>query len=87
MNYPEESKEAKNMEEMLVRKPVRVTVMVSDGSILEGFIIISRNTRLSDMLNNHKKDFIVLLDESKIPHILNKHHIVKITEIDDTESH
>ena len=73
------------MEETLVRKPVRVSVMVSDGSMLDGFIIISRNTRLSDVLNNNKKEFIVLLDEDKTPHILNKHHIVRITEIEPSD--
>jgi len=86
MRNPNESKEYEDMEETLVRKPVRVSVKLSDGSLLEGFIIISRNTRLSDMLNNSKKEFVVLLDESKVPHILNKHHIVKITEIENTES-
>jgi len=84
MKYTEDLKEDE-MEETLVRKPVRVTANISDGTVLEGFIIISRNTRLSDMLNNNKKDFIVLLDANKIPHILNKHHIVKITEIESSE--
>jgi len=86
MKNIDESKEYGDMEETLVRKPVRVSVKLSDGSVLEGFIIISRNTRLSDMLNNSKKEFVVLLDDVKVPHILNKHHIVKITEIEDTES-
>ena len=86
MKNPKESKEYDDMEETLVRKPVRVSVMVSDGSMLDGFIIISRNTRLSDVLNNNKKEFIVLLDEDKTPHILNKHHIIKITESESTES-
>jgi hypothetical protein len=81
-----------DMEETLVRKPVRVAVSVSDGSVIEGFIIISRHMRLSDVLNNNKKDFIVLLEapersrfklnRDKTPHILNKRHIVKITEIE-----
>jgi len=86
MKNQDKSKEYDDMEETLVRKPVRVTVKLSDGTTLDGFIIISRNTRLSDMLNNSKKEFVVLLDEGKVPHILNKHHIVKITEIENTES-
>jgi len=67
----------------LTRKRVHVLMRVSDGSELEGTVVIDRTTRLSDVLNKGDKDFIALNDYENQVHIINKHHIIKVMEITD----
>jgi len=65
----------------LTRRDIHVVMTISDGSILEGTLVIERNTRLSDVLNKSDKEFIVLSDYESTAHIINKHHIIKLIEI------
>lgn len=60
-------------------------MVMSDGSKLEGAVIIDSNTRLSDVVNNKSKDFIVLLDYDNEVHITNKQHIVQIMELGEMD--
>lgn len=69
------------MEVGLMRKAVRVLIHTSNGNELRGTLIIERDVRLSDVLNNSKKEFVVMLDEDNHPHILNKQHIMEVIEI------
>lgn len=62
-------------------KKVEVRVELHDGTVLEGLFVIARDNRLSDFLNNPKKDFLALIDKEKTTHLLNKDHIVRATEI------
>jgi hypothetical protein len=48
-------------------------------------MVIDRTIRLSDMLNNHNKDFIVLTDYENTHHIINKHHLLKAVEVESVE--
>jgi hypothetical protein len=73
--------EAINM--TLTRKKVHVSIQISNGSHLQGTMIIERDTRLSDVFNNLKKDFIVVTDNGYQPHIVNKRHIIQIMELPD----
>jgi hypothetical protein len=54
---------------------------MSDSSRLEGTLVIEGYTRLSDVINNKNKDFIVLLDFDNQVHITNKQHIIQIMEM------
>ncbi len=63
-------------------KKVEVRVELHDGTVLEGTFIIARDNRLSDFLNNPKKDFLALIDKEKTTHLLNKRHVVRATEIE-----
>jgi hypothetical protein len=65
----------------LTRKKVHVSIQISNGEHLEGTMIIERDSRLSDVFNNLKKDFIVVTDETRQPHIVNKGHIIQILEL------
>lgn len=56
-----------------------------NGEILQGTVVIEKNTRLSDTMNNLNKDFIVLIDYEDKGHIINKTHIVQIMENEDLE--
>jgi sRNA-binding regulator protein Hfq len=67
----------------LTRKKVHVEMYISNGTMLKGALVIDRTTRLSDMLNNLKKEFIVLLDPDNRAHMINKQHIVKIIELSE----
>jgi hypothetical protein len=58
---------------------------MSDGSKLEGTLIIEGYTRLSDVINNKSKDFIVLLDFDNRVHITNKQQIIQIIEMGEVE--
>jgi hypothetical protein len=69
----------------IVRKDVHVVMNLIDGSILKGTMVVDRTIRLSDMLNNHNKDFLVLTDYEDTHHIINKRHILKVVEIDSVE--
>jgi len=69
----------------LTRKDTHVVMTLIDGSILKGTLVIERTARLSDTLNNHNKDFIVLSDYENNHHIINKHHIIKVVEIESLE--
>jgi hypothetical protein len=69
----------------LTRKDVHVEMILVDGSVLKGTMVIDRTTRLSDMLNKHEKDFIVLSDYEVNHHIINKHHILKVVEVESLE--
>ncbi|MCK5525156.1 MAG: hypothetical protein KAI83_18670 [Thiomargarita sp.] len=65
----------------LTRKDVHVEMSLIDGSILKGTLVVERTNRLSDTLNKHDKDFIVLSDYDDNHHIINKRQIVKVVEI------
>jgi len=69
----------------LTRKDVHVEITLIDGDILKGTLVIERSIRLSDMLNKHEKDFIVLSDYEDEHHIINKKHIVEVVEIESLE--
>lgn len=69
----------------IVRKDVHVIMNLIDGSILKGTMMVDRSIRLSDMLNNHNKDFIVLTDYENTHHIINKRHVLKVVEIESVE--
>ena len=64
----------------LTRKDVHVEITLIDGDILKGTLVIERSIRLSDMLNKHEKDFIVLSDYEDEHHIINKQHIVEVVK-------
>jgi hypothetical protein len=68
-----------------IRKEVNVVLLLSNSSILEGTVVIDRTTRFSDVLNKTSKDFIVVKDTGKKMHIVNKHHIVEVTEVEEVE--
>jgi hypothetical protein len=69
----------------IVRKDVHVVMNLIDGSTLKGTMVVDRTIRLSDMLNNHNKDFIVLTDYENTHHIINKRHVLKVVEIESVE--
>ncbi|HIE01986.1 MAG TPA: hypothetical protein EYP59_17165 [Thiotrichaceae bacterium] len=70
----------------LTRKDVHVEITLIKGEDdLKGTMVIDRDSRLSDALNNSQKNFIVLSDYNGIHHILNKRHIVKAVEIESLE--
>ncbi|RKZ52639.1 MAG: hypothetical protein DRR16_18135 [Candidatus Parabeggiatoa sp. nov. 3] len=70
----------------LTRKDVHVEITLIKGDDdLTGTMLIDRDSRLSDALNNSRKHFIVLSDYNGIHHILNKRHIVKAVEIESLE--
>ncbi|HHB93177.1 MAG TPA: hypothetical protein ENK59_08215 [Thioploca sp.] len=69
----------------LTRKDTHVVMTLIDDTILKGTLVIERTARLSDTLNKHNKDFIVLSDYEGNHHIINKHHIIKVIEIDSLE--
>jgi hypothetical protein len=69
----------------LTRKDVHVKMTLLDNEVLKGTLVIDRSTRLSDMLNRHEKDFIVLSDYEGEHHIINKQHIVEVVEIESLE--
>lgn len=69
----------------LTRKDVHVEMSIIDGSILKGTMVIERTCRLSDTLNKHDKEFVVLSDYDDNHHIINKRHIVRVVEIDSLE--
>ena len=69
----------------LVRKDIHVVMNLVDGSVIKGTMSVDRTIRLSDMLNNHNKDFIVLTDYDDVHHIVNKHHILKVVEVESME--
>jgi hypothetical protein len=69
----------------IVRKDVHVVMNLIDGSILKGTMMVDRSIRLSDMLNNHNRDFIVLTDYENTHHIINKRHVLKVVEIESVE--
>lgn len=69
----------------LTRKDTHVVMTLINGETLKGTLVIERTTRLSDTLNKHNKDFIVLSDYEDNHHIINKHHIIKVVEIDSLE--
>lgn len=65
----------------ITRKKMHVVIIMSDSSRLEGTLMIEGYTRLSDVINNKNKDFIVLLDFDNQVHITNKQHIIQIMEM------
>ncbi len=69
----------------LTRKKIHVSMHLSDGMQLNGTMVIERDTRLSDVLNNLKKDFVVMTDDAGMSHIINKAHIMKVVEISPKE--
>ncbi|ALG67006.1 hypothetical protein [Beggiatoa leptomitoformis] len=66
----------------LTRRTIHVLIQIPDGTLLKGMLLIERNTRLSDVLNN-AKDFIVLTDYDEKAHIINKRHIIQAIELDE----
>ena len=69
----------------ITRKRMHVVMIMSDSSKLEGTLIIEGYTRLSDVINNKTKDFVVLLDFNTQVHIVNKQHIIQIMEIGEMD--
>jgi len=69
----------------LTRKDVHVEMSLIDGSVLKGTLVIERTSRLSDTLNKHNKEFIVLSGYDSTYHIINKRHIIKVVEIESLE--
>ncbi len=69
----------------ITRKRMHVMIIMSDSSKLEGTLIIEGYTRLSDVINNKSKDFIVLLDFDNQVHIVNKQHIIQIMELGEID--
>jgi len=69
----------------LIRKDTHVIMNLVDGSVLRGTMTVDRTIRLSDMLNNHNKDFIVLTGYDNAHHIINKRHILKVVEVESVE--
>lgn len=69
----------------ITRKKIHVVIVMSDGSKLEGTLIIEGYTRLSDVINNKSKDFIVLLDFDNRVHITNKQQIIQIMEMGEVD--
>jgi hypothetical protein len=70
----------------LTRKDVHVEITLIKGDEnLKGTMVIERTSRLSDVLNNPQKTFLVLLDYEGVHHIINKQHIVKAIEIESIE--
>jgi len=69
----------------LTRKNVHVEMTLVNRTILKGTLVIDRTTRLSDTLNKHNKDFLVLSDYEGIYHIINKHHVIKVVEVESIE--
>ncbi|MCP4700966.1 MAG: hypothetical protein GY862_29540 [Gammaproteobacteria bacterium] len=67
----------------LVRRKVHAVVRLDDGTTKEGILIVPRESRLSDFLNNQKKDFVVLVDKEGAGCMLNKAHIVSVLETKD----
>ncbi|EIJ41182.1 hypothetical protein BegalDRAFT_0260 [Beggiatoa alba B18LD] len=66
----------------LTRRTIHVIIQIPDGNLLKGTLLIERNSRLSDVLNN-AKDFIVLMDYEDKAHIINKRHIVQAIELEE----
>ncbi len=62
-------------------KKIPVKVDIAGGTILRGCFVVARDARLSDFLNNPKKTFIVLVDDDQNTHILNKQHIIQVSEV------
>ena len=70
---------------MIAWKSIYVTVKLINERTLKGTLVIPRDSRLSDVLNNPKKQFLVLSDDDvDQSYMLNKQHIVQVTE---TKSH
>lgn len=69
----------------ITRKRMHVVMIMSDSSKLEGTLIIEGYTRLSDVINNKTKDFLVLLDFNTQVHIVNKQHIIQIMELGEMD--
>ncbi|BAP56174.1 hypothetical protein THII_1877 [Thioploca ingrica] len=69
----------------ITRKRMHVVMIMSDSSKLEGTLIIEGYTRLSDVINNKSKDFLVLLDFNTQVHIVNKQHIIQIMEMGEMD--
>jgi len=69
-----------------IRKEVNVVLLLSNSVTLVGTVVIDRTTRFSDVLNKTSKDFIVVKDTEKKMHIVNKHHIIEVTEVEEVEA-
>jgi hypothetical protein len=69
-----------------IRKEVNVVLLLSNSITLVGTVVIDRTTRFSDVLNKTSKDFIVVKDTEKKMHIVNKHHIIEVTEVEEVEA-
>lgn len=62
-------------------RKTQARIQLIGGELMEGTLVISREERLSDFLNNPKKLFVALQDASGQVFMLNKQHIVKVTEL------
>jgi sRNA-binding regulator protein Hfq len=71
---------------LLKREQIAVMIRLVNGSELRGKLSIEQGSRLSDVLNNLKKEFIVLIDSENRPHILNKQHIMEVMELNSDPS-
>lgn len=63
------------------QKRIGVSLTLSNGESLSGQLGIRGGVRLSDFLNQ-SKDFIVLIDKDNIAHIVNRHCIVQVVEVE-----
>jgi hypothetical protein len=59
-------------------------VYLSGGTMMKGTMVIDVNTRLSDALNRSDKEFVVVSDYEDTPNIINKHHIIKLIELQES---
>ncbi len=71
---------------LLKREQIAVMIRLVNGSELRGKLSIEQGSRLSDVMNNLKKEFIVLIDNENRPHILNKQHIMEVMELNGDSS-
>ena len=65
---------------MIAWKSIDVTIKMINEKSIKGNLVIPRDSRLSDVLNNSKKQFLVLSDEMDQNYMLNKQHIIQVTE-------
>jgi sRNA-binding regulator protein Hfq len=70
---------------MMAWKKILVSIHLINDSTLTGRLVIPRDSRLSDILNNSKKEFLVLTDETNQNYMLNKHHIIQVVEVTSTQ--
>jgi len=69
----------------LTRKRVHVMIYLTGGTVMKGTMVIDVGARLSDALNRSDKDFVVLSDYEDTPNIINKRHIIKLIELQETD--
>lgn len=66
-------------------RKIEVQMQLISGELITGQLVISREERLSDFLNNQKKLFVPLQSAQGSVYMLNKQHIVKVVELQVNE--